>query len=117
VTLRHTDDPVPALAGGGHGIPVGAPGSFVAERTADPVAGMHDLDFPAHGIAGYTQTAQLLEASGDPRMGAVRQLFDELGGAASVEVTEYSAQREIIRAVPQPQPQPAPVSPGSSAAG
>ena len=35
----------------------------------------------------------MLDASSDPRMDAVRELFDELGGAVSVEVTEYGAER------------------------
>ncbi len=93
VALRHADDPVTALAAGGHPGSVGAPGSFVAERTADPLPGLHDIGIPAHHIESYTQTAQLLDDSDDPRMTAVRQVFDELGAAASVEVTEYSAER------------------------
>ncbi len=93
VTLRHRDDPIGALAGGGHPSAVGAPGSFIAERTADPAPGLHDWQLPAHGIDGYTRTAEMLDASQDPRMGAVRSVFDELGGAASVDVIEYSAQR------------------------
>ena len=95
ISLRHRDDPVAALAGGGHAGTVGAPGSFVAERTADPQLGMHDYRLPAHGIDGYTETARLLDASTDPRMDAVRELFDELGSAASVEITEYAAQRAV----------------------
>ena len=37
----------------------------------------------------------MLDASTDPRMDAVRELFDELGGAVSVEVTEYGAERRV----------------------
>ena len=48
---------------------------------------------PAHDAAAYVETAGMLDASSDPRMDAVRELFDELGGAASVEVTEYGAER------------------------
>ncbi len=93
VALRHSDDPVAALQGGGHPQGVGAPGSFVAERVADRASGLHDLRLPAHGIAGYTETAGMLDASADPRMVPVRALFDELGAAASVDVVEYSAGR------------------------
>lgn len=107
VTLRHRDDPVAALAGGGTAA-VGAPGSFVAERTADPAGGTHDLGIPGHGIDTYTHTAQLLDASADPRMDAVRGVFAELGQAASVEVTEYAAVRPGDAG---------PVSPGASGAG
>jgi len=35
----------------------------------------------------------MLDASGDPRMDAVRGVFAQLGDAASVEVTEYRAER------------------------
>ncbi|BDV32363.1 hypothetical protein [Microbacterium terricola] len=91
VALRHRDDPVAALAGGGHADPVGAPGSIVAERTAVPGDVVLDLD--AHSAAAYAETAALLDASPDPRMEAVRQLFDELDHAASIDVFEYAAER------------------------
>ena len=116
ISLRHSDDPVVALAGGAHVGAVGAPGSFVAARTADPMPGPHDFRIPAHRIDGYTETARLLDASTDARMGAVRDLFDELGGAASVDVTEYSAERAAVLQ-PAPEPAPAPVSPASSGGG
>lgn len=116
VAVRHRDDPVSALQGGGHPGAVGAPGSFVAQRTADPQLGLHDYGFPAHGIGGYTETARMLDASTDPRMAPVRELFDQLAGAASIDITEYAAQRPAVTA-PQPQPGPSPISPGSSGAG
>ena len=43
MTVRHSDDPVAALAGGGHNAAVGAPGSFVAERVADTDVGLTDI--------------------------------------------------------------------------
>lgn len=116
ISLRHTDDPVAALSTGGHAGAVGAPGSFVAERTADPMPGPHDYRMPAHGIDGYTETARLLDASTDARMGAVREVFDELGGAASIDVTEYVAERATVLQ-PTPAPAPAPLSPSSSDGG
>lgn len=116
ISLRHSDDPVAALAGGGHAGTVGSPGSFIAERTADPQLGMQDYRLPAHGIDGYAETARLLDASRDPRMDAVRNLFDELGSAASVEITEYAAERALVDRV-APVPGAAPVSPSSWGAG
>jgi hypothetical protein len=95
------------MTGGGFDHPVGAPGSFVANRVADPDAGLQDLLLPAHDAAAYTETARLLDASSDPRMGAVRDVFDELSGAVSVEATEYGAERR----------QPDWVSPSLGAAG
>ena len=120
VNIGHTDDPVTALAGGGHAQAVGAAGSFVAERASDPLPGPQDLRMPIHGIDAYTETARLVDASGDARVGAMRQLFDELGAAASVGVTEYSATRIPVAPVPMPQPRPGPepsVSPSASGGG
>jgi hypothetical protein len=121
VALRHRDDPVAALAAGGHPAPVGAPGSFVAERTGDPLPGLHDVGMPSHGIDAYIDTARLLDDSADPRMAAVREVFTELGTAASVDVVEYSAERSVVPQQPQPSPRqqtsPAPLSRPSAAGG
>jgi hypothetical protein len=93
VALRHTDDPLAMMTGGGFDHPVGAPGSFVAHRVADPASGLQDFALPAHDAAAYVQTAGMLDASTDPRMGAVRDVLDELGDAISVQATEYGAER------------------------
>jgi pimeloyl-ACP methyl ester carboxylesterase len=93
VTLRHTDDPVAALAGGGHAAAVGAPGSFVVERVADSDAGAGDLAVPAHRMVQYAETAALVDASADPRVDGLRDVFSQLAGAESVTVTEFSATR------------------------
>ncbi|MCR2762783.1 hypothetical protein NQ152_04600 [Microbacterium sp. zg.B48] len=117
VSVRHADDPVAALAGGGHAGTVGAPGSFVAERTADPRAGLHDFGLPAHALDSYTATARMLDTSADPRMAAVRQVFADLASAASVQVTEYAAERILPLPDPSPGPVPGEVNPSSSGAG
>lgn len=93
VALRHADDPVAGLAGGGHGEGVGAPGSFVAERVADPDAGPDDARIPAHRLTAYAETAALVDASTDPRVDALRAVFAGLERAEAVEVTEYAATR------------------------
>lgn len=93
VTLRHTDDPVAALAGGGHNAAVGAPGSFVAERVADTEVGISDAEVPGHRMTAYAETAALVDGSADPRVGELRAVFDQLAGAESVEVTEYAVRR------------------------
>ena len=93
VTLRHTDDPVAGLAGGGHAAAVGAPGSFVAERVFDPDVGTAEPRLPAHRLNAYAETAALVDASTDPRVDALRDVFAELARAESVEVTEYAATR------------------------
>jgi hypothetical protein len=118
VAVRHGDDPVAALAAGGHAASVGAPGSFVAQRTGDPLPGLHDIGMPAHGIDSYTDTARLLDDSSDARMHAVRQVFEGLGAAASVDVMEFSAERSTVpQRQPQPRPGPVPVSPLYGAGG
>jgi pimeloyl-ACP methyl ester carboxylesterase len=93
VSFRHTDDPVVSLQSGGHAVGVGAPGSFVVERLADPAAGVHDLQMPAHNLSAYVETAALVDSSGDPRAEAVRDVFERLGAAESAVATEYVAER------------------------
>lgn len=94
VSVRHTDDPVVGLAGGGFAEPVGAPGSLVVERVSDPEAGLDEVRLPAHRLTAYVETAALVDASTDPRVEALRGVFAELGRAESVEVTEYAATRD-----------------------
>lgn len=93
VSLRHTDDPVAALQAGGHPNGVGAPSSFIVERLADPLPGLRDLSVPAHHMDAYTETARMVDASDDPRVGALHSMFEEWGRAESVQVMEYSAER------------------------
>lgn len=93
VAVRHTDDPVTALAGGGHVTPVGAPGSFVAEREADPASGVHDVRLSVHLMPAYAETAELVDRSDDPRVDALHTALAELSDAIEVEVTEYVATR------------------------
>ena len=93
VTIRHTDDPVAALAGPLPADERGAPGGFVAERMADPLPGLRDIAMPAHALTSYVDTGALLDASQDPRVRAVDPLWDRLGRAESVRATEYGAER------------------------
>lgn len=93
IGIRHTDDPVAALAGGGSMGSVGGEGSFIAERESHPDAGIDDLSLPAHQLSAYRATAELVDESGDPRVTGLRAVFDELAGAAEVEVTDYVAER------------------------
>jgi hypothetical protein len=98
VDVRHDDDVVAALAAGGSAQGVGRPDSFVAQRTAEPNP-VPDLGLMAHVLDRYQATAALLDASRDPRMVAVRGLFDELGRADSVTVTEFTATRPTVEVV------------------
>ena len=67
---------------------------FVAERVVDPDSGIGDLAVPAHRMTQYAETAALVDASGDPRVGALQDVLAELRQAESVEVTEYAATRD-----------------------
>lgn len=89
VAVRHSDDPVAALAAGGYGHGTGAPGSFVAERVADPMPSIGDAGFGVHQLDEYAQTAAMLDDSTDPRMAAVRERFAELGSAVAVTARVY----------------------------
>ncbi|SBS72695.1 hypothetical protein [uncultured Microbacterium sp.] len=98
ITLRHTDDPVAALAAGGAPQGAGAPGSFVAERIVHLTGSVSDLAFGAHQLDAYAETARLVDASADPRVDAVREHLAQLGTATSVAVTVYGAERGWVRA-------------------
>ncbi len=91
VQLRHVDDPVVALADGGDPATVGAPGSFVVERVADPMPGLQDVMLKAHGLDEYRETAVSVDASADPRVAALDAVFEELAEADSMDAYEYAA--------------------------
>lgn len=93
VAVRHLDDPVSALAGGGHDAGVGAEGSFVASRASPGAAFDGEGLLGQHALDAYRDTARLLDASPDPRMDAVRARFGELAHARSVEAVVYGADR------------------------
>ncbi|WES63523.1 hypothetical protein P0L94_13755 [Microbacter sp. GSS18] len=101
VSVRHTDDPVVALAGGGHMGAVGSDGSMVIEREAHPQVGPEDLLAPGHDLVGYADTAAHVDASTDPRVDALRDVFGELRHATRVEAFEFGAERgEPVRPAP-----------------
>lgn len=93
VTVRHTDDPIAALQGGGHPGSVGAAGSLVVERTADPMPGLHDATLPAHHMSAYAETAALVDGSDDPRVQRLTSVFEGLARAETVVAREYAAER------------------------
>lgn len=94
IELRHTDDMVSALAGGGAPGGTGSPDSFVASRVADPAVQPSDLALKPHWLDTYIETAELVDASGDVRLGALENNWRELLDAVAIESTEYVATRE-----------------------
>lgn len=94
VAVRHTDEVVQALADGGSPARVGAPGSFIVERVADPLPQpLPDLLQSSHALTAYAETAAMLDASDDVRMDGMRGVLADLERATSVDVVEYSATR------------------------
>lgn len=93
VDIRHGDDPVAALAAGGHVGRVGSSDSIVAERTSSATIAEGEALMDPHALTRYTETAALLDASTDPRMGPVREVLLQLETAVSVEATVYGATR------------------------
>ncbi|MFJ6533052.1 hypothetical protein [Microbacterium sp. NPDC091662] len=94
IQLRHTDDVVSALAAGGSAEGTGSPDSFTASREGDPHDGMQDLTLRTHGLETYIETAEMVDASDDPRAEALDEYWDGLGQAVEVERTEYHAERK-----------------------
>ncbi|WOF22964.1 hypothetical protein N8K70_16455 [Microbacterium betulae] len=86
VALRHDDDPVPLLAGGGHPHATGSEGTVLVERTYDPPSTPADLLLPAHRLDSYVETAREFDASADPRLEGVRDRLAHLGEAETIEV-------------------------------
>jgi hypothetical protein len=93
VNLRHADDPVTALASGGHAHQVGAEGSVVVERDAHAGPG---VSFDAHHLGVYIETAERLGEASDPRLDDMRDVFERLGGATLVTAIEFTADRPMV---------------------
>lgn len=92
VAVRHTDDPVAGLAGGGRPDGLGSSQGLVITRTTLPGHGI-DLTMPAHQLSAYQETVRLAEQSGDPRMDAIREHFSVYEGAALTDSTDFTATR------------------------
>lgn len=93
IQLRHTDDVVSSLAGGGSPGGTGSPDSFVAERVGDTQPGVQDVWLATHWFGEYIETAEMVDASGDVRLDGIREAWRELEQAELIEATEYRAER------------------------
>jgi len=90
IELRHPDDVVSALAGGGLPGGTGSPDSVVISRDGSPI----DLGLPPHLLSNYIETAELADASGDVRLEAWRDEQRELNEAVAIESIEFDVKRE-----------------------
>lgn len=93
IDIRHRDDPVPALAAGGHAGAVGSADSIVVERSSPASVLDGEMPMEPHALTRYVETAALLDASSDPRVAPARALAASLGQAVSVQSTVYGASR------------------------
>lgn len=93
IQLRHSDDVVSSLAGGGSPGGSGAPGSFTATR--EDVTGLPVVDaIDPHLLESYEDLATEVDGSGDSRVAALDDYWRELGEATSIERTEFHAERD-----------------------
>ena len=67
--------------------------SCTASRVGDPHGGIQDLKLQTHGLETYVATAEMVDASDDPRAEAVDEYWEELGEAVEVERIEFHAER------------------------
>ncbi|WP_309127054.1 hypothetical protein [Microbacterium sp.] len=89
VRLEHDADFVANLAGDPSPGGSGSAESFTATRDVDKL-----LFWDEHDFGQYTETAGLVDTSGDPRVAALRDgFYAELGEAVSVERMEFEAKR------------------------
>ena len=89
VDLRHRDDIVSNLAGGGSVGGTGSRESFTAVAEVDAIS-----PIGAHRLDEYIDTAARVDASGDPRVRHLHEtFFAELGEATRVDTTEFRAER------------------------
>ncbi|MFD5214213.1 hypothetical protein [Microbacterium sp. NPDC058345] len=89
VQIEHAGDPVANLTGGGSMGGSGSAESFAATRDVDRFLFWNEHDFDV-----YTETAGMVDGSGDPRVTALREgFYAELAEAESVEVMEFEATR------------------------
>lgn len=93
VQLRHTDDPVPALAGGGSPEGTGSADSFVLTTQGNPGDTLEDLVVDAHHMDAYIDTAEIADDLSDPRIDAMDEFWRTLDAAEAIERTEYQAER------------------------
>jgi len=92
VNLAYTDDPVAALTGAGVPGPAGAAGSVVITDTFDP--GPDPLaPMEPHLLENYLALAAEADASADPRLEGVRDVFAHLAEADSMRTSTWNASR------------------------
>ena len=62
-------------------------------REGDSKDGLWDAALVTHWMRSYVETAEMVDASDDPRVDAYREYLGELSQAVTIESTEYAATR------------------------
>lgn len=93
IQLRHSDDLVNGLAGGGDLAGYGSSDSFTVTREGDPFDGPQDLILRPHFMDKYEETAEMVDKSDDPRVDVYREYLARMSGAVTIETTEFKAER------------------------
>jgi hypothetical protein len=90
VAVEHADDLVPALAGE----PPAGDERIVVSRDTEARDREGDSLLDAHSLAEYGRTAELMDASGDRRMGELRSALEGIAPAGQAgSATDYRADR------------------------
>ena len=90
IAVEHTDDIVPALGGT---IAAGAGPLYVRRELFADAPVPTDTPLPAHRLAGYRETARLLDGSAEPRLLAFREQLVGIAGSATGEQSVWRAER------------------------
>lgn len=93
IQIRHSDDPVSSLAGGGSPEGTGSDDSVTLLTEGTPLDTVGDLAVDAHHLDTYIDTAKDADDLSDPRMDAMDDFWRELDAAEVIERTEYQAER------------------------
>lgn len=93
IQVRHSDDPVSSLAGGGSPEGTGSDDSVTLLTEGTPLDTVGDLAVDAHHLDTYIDTAKTADDLSDPRMDAMDEFWRELDAAEVIERTEYQAER------------------------
>ncbi|AKV86903.1 hypothetical protein AKG07_12085 [Microbacterium sp. CGR1] len=93
IQLRHSDDAVSGLAGGGSPEGTGSDDSITLLTEGTPQDTLGDLTVDAHHLDTYIDTAEMADELSDLRIDAMHEFWRELDTAEVVERTEYQAER------------------------
>ncbi|MEV7610369.1 hypothetical protein AB0N61_12890 [Microbacterium sp. NPDC089320] len=93
IQLRHSDDMVSGLAGGGSPEGTGSPDSVTLRTEGTPSDTLGDLTLDAHQLDTYIDTAKTADDLSDSRIDAMHEFWRELDTAEVIERTEYHAER------------------------